>query len=85
MMMGKAVIATRTHSSVDYVEDNVTGMLVDPCDAKGMRRAIVHLLDHPRETQEMGNMARRRFEECYSFPKFARRALSILDCVYASS
>ena len=85
MMMGKAVIATRTHSSVDYIEDNVTGMLVDPYDARGMRCAIVHLLEHPQETQQMGIMARRRFEECYSFPKFARRALSILDCVYASS
>lgn len=78
MMMGKAIVATRTGSTVDYVKDGVTGLLVELGDAEGMRAAIQYLLDHPSEAEAMGTAARQRFEDRHSFEQFARRAYQVL-------
>ncbi len=78
MMMGKAIVATRTGSTVDYIEHGVTGLLVRPGDADDMRAAIRHLLDHPTEAEAMGRAARRRFEERHTFEAFARNTHEIL-------
>src|SRR5690606_12069217 len=40
MMMGKPIVATRTTSTIDYIEDGVTGLLVAPGDSLELRRAL---------------------------------------------
>jgi hypothetical protein len=84
MMMGKAVLATRTSSTVDYVEDGVTGVLVEPGDVAGMRAAVLRLLDDPKGTERMGQAARQRFEKKYTFDAFAHRAYELIKRVAAS-
>ena len=81
MMMGKAVVATRTASTVDYIEPGVTGLLVEPGDVEGLRTAIKYLLAHPDEAQAMGRVARQRYEHEYTYPAFARRAYQIMRTV----
>jgi glycosyltransferase involved in cell wall biosynthesis len=81
MSVGKAVVATRTASTVDYVEDGQTGILVPPYDAKALRSAITHLLTHAEEAKAMGRMARQRYEEKYTFAAFARRTWDVLHQV----
>lgn len=81
MMMGKAMIATRTSSTVDYIQDGVSGLLVDPGNPEGLRSALAYLLSNPEKAAEMGRMARSRFEERYSFQEFARSAHKILQAV----
>lgn len=78
MMMGKAIVATRTGSTVDYIEHGVTGLLVKPGDADGMRAAIQRLLEHSEEAATMGQAARRRFEDYHTFDAFAHRAHEIM-------
>ncbi len=78
MMMGKAIIATRTSSTVDYIEHGKTGLFVEPGDAAGLHMAIQRLLDHPDEVIAMGRAARRRFEEQHTFEAFAFRAHEIM-------
>ena len=84
MMLGKAIVATRTGSTVDYIENMVTGLLVEPGDPAAMRAAIEYLLNNPAEAQRMGQAARRRFEERHTFEAFAQQTRSILQQVYAS-
>lgn len=43
MRMNRPVVATRTVGTRDYIEDRETGMLADPKDSAGLRRAIVEL------------------------------------------
>jgi len=43
MRMGRAVVATRTLGTVDYVDDGVTGLLVPPEDPAALRAAITSL------------------------------------------
>lgn len=79
MSAGKALIATRTAGTVDYVQDGQTGILVTPYDAQNMRSAIVRLLTYPREAKEMGHRARQRYEKMYTFTAFAERIYDVLQ------
>lgn len=82
MMLGKAIVATRTGSTVDYIEEGVTGLLVEPGDVEGMRAAIEYLLLNPDEALRLGQAARQRFEESYTFEAFAQQTHAILQEVY---
>jgi glycosyltransferase involved in cell wall biosynthesis len=81
MAAGKAVVATRSPSSTTYVEDGVTGLIVPQSDPASMRRAMQYLLDHPAEALQMGQNARKRWEERYTFTALAERVHAILDDV----
>lgn len=81
MSVGKALVATRTASTVDYIEDGQTGILVSPYDPKALRSAIVHLQTHTEEAKAMGRKARQRYEEKYTFAAFARRTWDVLHKV----
>ena len=47
MSLGKAVIATRAPGTVDYMEDGVTGLFVEPGDPTALRGAIRRLWTDP--------------------------------------
>ncbi len=81
MSFGKAVVATRAPSTETYLEHGQTGLLVEPGDAEGMRRAILHLWRNPDEAIRMGKEARRRFEENHTIDHLARRVYSIAQQV----
>lgn len=77
MGFGKAVVATRAPSTETYVRHGVTGLLVEPRDVDGMRRAILHLWRNPDEAARMGQAARRRFEQDHTIDKLAQRVHGI--------
>ncbi len=81
MSAGKALVATRTAGTTDYVEDGQTGILVTPYDAQEMRSAIAYLLTHPEEAKSMGQKARQRYEERYTFTAFAEQTYAVLQKV----
>lgn len=81
MMMGKAIVATQTASTIDYLEHGVSGLLVKPGDSAAMRTAIQYLHDHPEETRRMGAAARQRYRDLYTFASFSKRAHTILHNV----
>ncbi len=57
MTAGKAVIATRGVSTMDYVVDNETGLLVEPGNVSELQSKIVYLLNHPDEVERLGHNA----------------------------
>lgn len=57
MAMGKAVVATRTHTLETYV-DGTNGVLVPEGDAPAMRAAIEALLASPQKRKELGQNAK---------------------------
>lgn len=60
---GKAVVATLTAGSVDYVVDGITGILVPPGDVAAMREAIRTLWNDPALAHRMGLAGRALCEE----------------------
>lgn len=77
MSYGKAVVATRSPSTETYLEHGQTGLLVEPGDVEGMRKAILHLWRNQDEAARMGREARRRFEENHTMDKLAHRVYDI--------
>jgi glycosyltransferase involved in cell wall biosynthesis len=71
MSFGKAIVATRAPSTETYIQDGVTGLLVEPRDVEGMRQAILHLWRNPDEATRMGKEARRRFEANHTIEQLA--------------
>ncbi len=60
---GKAVIATKTMGTVDYVQDGMTGFLVPPGDSEAMRAAIRKLWSDPQLAHRMGQAGRKFAED----------------------
>jgi glycosyltransferase involved in cell wall biosynthesis len=60
---GKAVIATQTMGTVDYVQDGITGFLVPPGDSDAMREAIRKLWSDPQLAHRMGQAGRKFAED----------------------
>jgi glycosyltransferase involved in cell wall biosynthesis len=60
MSMGLPCVGTRLFAIPEIIEDKVTGLLVDPGDAKQLAEAIVAILDDPAAAQEMGRRGRQR-------------------------
>jgi hypothetical protein len=81
MRMGRPVIATRGTGTVDYIDHEVDGLLVDPQDGRGFANAIMRLWeDEPLRTRLAANAL--RFADTTLSDEAAGRSLTrILDDV----
>ena len=78
MSMGKALICSRT-GGLHSVEDGVTALLVDPCDAQALRAAIEYLLTHPDVAERLGAAGRERAVKVHAMSTFVRKVCEIVD------
>lgn len=76
--MGKPVIATRMPGLSDYVNDGVTGILVDGGDRTAMAEAINYLWTHPDRAAEMGRQAQAWAASNFSLDTWTRQVGSLL-------
>jgi len=65
--MARPVVATRVSGLSEVVVHQNTGLLIEPEDARGLAEAIVSLLDQPEIAVRMGQAARRRVQELFSW------------------
>lgn len=68
MALGKACIITRTPTTLDYVEHERNGLLVDPGDAVQLRGAILRLIEDKPLRDRLGRAALDMFEQRHAFP-----------------
>lgn len=81
MSAGKAVVATRTPWTSEYVNEGETGLLVNPGDPVDLRRAILYLWNNPDVAQKFGERAREIYLERYTFEAQARRIDEVIHTV----
>lgn len=81
MSARKAVIATRTFSTVEFVRPGSNGLLVEPGDAAGLHQAMLSLLANPQRAAEMGRQARLDYEANWSLPVVARQVVDLVQAV----
>ncbi len=81
MAMGKAVVMTRNQQIDIDIEKEGIGIFVEPGDVEGWKQAISYLLEHPQETEEMGNRARSLCESRYNLDEFSSKLSEILKSV----
>jgi len=77
MACGAPAICTRVASMPEVVEDGVTGFVVPPNDPAAVREKLLWLREHPGEAKAMGEIARKRVLEKFTWPAVVRRCLAI--------
>lgn len=68
-LMERPIVATRTGGIPEMIVDHETGLLVEREDARGLADAIASLLECPDDARRMGQAARRRGLEVFSFDR----------------
>lgn len=69
MRAGRPVVGFAAGGIPDWLEDGMTGLLVEPGDVAGMRRAIGSLLQDRDRARQLGRLALRVSEEIFSFDR----------------
>jgi len=67
MASGKPVVASNFPEMRRIIEEGRCGLLVDPTDPGDIARAVLYLLEHPQEAEEMGRRGRKLVEERYNW------------------
>jgi glycosyltransferase involved in cell wall biosynthesis len=79
MAVGRPVVATRVGGIPEYLEDGVTGILVEPRSPEQLAQAILRLLDAPDEAAAMGRAGRKRVEEQFSMEGWVEDTIQLYD------
>ena len=79
MSCGKPVVTTKIpESGVSWVNtDGLSGLNVEPRDAKALAEAIVKVTDNPEKYHKFSEGARRHFEEMFTKPKMIQTCLDL--------
>jgi glycosyltransferase involved in cell wall biosynthesis len=77
MACGAPALCTDVASMPEVVEDGVSGFVVPPNDPAALREKLCWLRDHPGQARVLGEAARRRVLEKFTWPAVVRRCLAI--------
>jgi glycosyltransferase involved in cell wall biosynthesis len=81
MAHGKPVIASRIGGLPEQVEENVTGLLFEPGNAKQLKEAINALASNPEFLRGLGLAARHRVESLFSLDLHCTTLLKLYESV----
>jgi glycosyltransferase involved in cell wall biosynthesis len=77
MSYGKPVVAFDVGGISDWLEDGVTGFLIEPYDLREMAKKIDYLLKHSGVAREMGMRGRSRVEQEFKKERYISKLLEI--------
>ena len=66
-LMARPVVATRVGGLPEIIVHEQTGLLVEKEDVAGLADALSFLLEHPEKATQMGQAARQRVQEVFSW------------------
>jgi len=81
MAMGRPIVATRVSMIPEILED--AGLLAEPGDPDSLARCLAEILDSPERAARLGERARRRAVERYSFAAARRDLFPLLEAASA--
>lgn len=83
MLAGLPVVATNVGGNPEVMIDDETGFLVPPQEAKPIADKVNALIEDPNLAKRLGNGARKRIEDAFSFEKAAREIGNAYDRLLA--
>jgi len=79
LALGKAVVATRTSGVIDYITDDVNGLLVEPGNPAELAEAINRVLEDRVLRERLEREARRSCQESFTADRFASTLISQIE------
>ena len=79
MASGVPLVASRSGGIPEIVEDEITGILFEPCDSVDLSRKIKLLLDDSGLGDRIVAKAKEVFKEQYTLERFARETQEVYD------
>lgn len=79
MTAGLAIISTQGSGCAEVVGD--AGILIPACDARSIRENLMKLIEDQELCYSLGQAARRRVEECFSWDAVAKQYQSLLKSI----
>lgn len=79
MACGVPIVATRAGGVPEIVEDGVSGLLVEPGDAKALERAVAELLENEGLRKRLAAAGRTRVTERFNWDAIAERLAALYD------
>ena len=80
MACSAPAICSDVASMPEVVDDGVTGFVVPPNDPAALNQKLIWLREHPVQAKAMGEAARRRVLEKFTWPTVVRKCLDIYAC-----
>jgi glycosyltransferase involved in cell wall biosynthesis len=77
MSAGKPVVATNVGGASEAIIESETGYLVESNDDRAMASRLIELLKDGEKAQRMGELGRKRIEECFSISAQLERITTI--------
>ena len=78
MKVGKPVVGTRSGGTVEQIKDGFNGCLYEPYNYKDLAAKIKYLVDHPEETQQMGENARQWSMRTFTRERYQEKIADLL-------
>lgn len=79
MMYGKPCIGSDNTGMADYIDDGVNGFVCRTEDAEDLCEKMRYFIHNPERINEMGQEARKVYEEYFTMDKFADRLCAAMD------
>ncbi len=79
MIAGKAVVASRIGGIPEIVDNNVTGLLVEPGNVSDLADKIRYLWDRPGLCRQMGQAGREKARREYSPKEYYERLMAVYE------
>ena len=78
-MYGKPCIASDSTGTADYIDNGVNGFVCKTEDAEDLCEKMRYFIHNPERINEMGQEARKVYEEYFTMDKFADRLCAAMD------
>jgi glycosyltransferase involved in cell wall biosynthesis len=85
MHAGMAVIACRLGAPPDFIEEGVTGFLVEPGNVGEIADALFQILKDPEKAAEMGRRAKTRVSEEYTWKAVYNRMSAAIEAAIVNT
>ncbi|MFH1339138.1 MAG: glycosyltransferase [Candidatus Omnitrophota bacterium] len=76
---GVPVIASRVGGVVDIIDDNLTGILVTPCDVEGLAQAIIRIMKDKSLAGYLAGNAREKVTQKFTLDLMAEKTLDVYE------
>jgi len=83
--MALPVIATRVTGCIDAVDDNVTGLFVEPDNVEQLTEAMLKLVEDPGLRKRLGRQGRQRVEKFFNSEGLIAKHLALYERILSSN